>query len=86
MAITDTVQPVVRPRGDLTLDDREALLRAMSRREDVESEYRLLVVRCIEASSFRAVAEVTGHSTDTLQRWKATVDSHRREHGGLSDD
>lgn len=46
------------------------VMRDWEEAEAVRAELRQAVVNMIERSSFRAVAEVTGFSTNTLQRWK----------------
>ena len=42
----------------------------MDKHHAAERAYRAAVLAAVEASSFRAVAEVTGLSTNTIQRWK----------------
>lgn len=68
--MTASVQPVARPKGDLTQADYNRLVRAVGRWELAEQEMKQAVAAAVEASSFRAVSEATGFSTNTLQRWK----------------
>lgn len=47
------------------------LLRSLSRSaEDAQAEFKAGVVAALDEGSFSAVAEATGLSKDTLQRWK----------------
>lgn len=67
----DTVTRVPRPRGLLPDGTRRQILRAGKAREDAEQNYRAVVVAALEAgASFREVANLTGLSPTTLQKWK----------------
>lgn len=60
-------------RGALTDDDRRRLLEAKTASEEAEAvraHYRSVCVEMMTKSSIRVVAELTGVSTNTLQRWK----------------
>lgn len=60
-------------RGALTDDDRRRLLEAKTASEEAETiraHYRSVCVEMMAKSSIRVVAELTGVSTNTLQRWK----------------
>lgn len=71
---TATVRTV--PRARQSLDDAQLrrLTRALERREKAktaaETAYRTEVLAVLAESSFAVVAEATGLSTNTLQRWK----------------
>lgn len=76
---TATVRTV--PRARQSLDDRQIarLARALERREKAETAavqaYRTEVLAVLAESSFAVVAEATGLSTNTLQRWKREATS-----------
>lgn len=61
-------------RATLSSDDLERLNNAKAAHEAAEAarlEYRQVCVEMMSKSSVRLVAELTGLSTNTLQRWKA---------------
>lgn len=65
------LQPVVRPRGVLTIDQHQRLMKLRIAAEDAQAFYREAVVETLaEGASFSEVAKATGLSTNTLQRWK----------------
>jgi hypothetical protein len=65
-----TIRRVSRPRGELTPAQIRRLERAAVKREAGEAEYRTEVLDALAESSFSAVSQATGLSTNTLQRWK----------------
>lgn len=79
VARSATVHSVtVTQRGELSAEDREALIAAVDRweRANLElAEVRQVVVAALERASFREVAGATGFSTNTLQRWKREAQS-----------
>jgi DNA invertase Pin-like site-specific DNA recombinase len=70
MTTSDTIRPMPRPRGVLSVQTITELGKVRNALSDAERRYRLRVVRALEEGSFTAVAEATGLSKDTLQRWK----------------
>lgn len=70
MQTTDTIGRVPRPRGVLSEQTLNDLMRYGDRRRAAEAVYRKCVVRALAEGSYSAVAEATGLSKDTLQRWK----------------
>lgn len=63
----------VNQQGQLTPDDEARLkaARAAAKEADrIRAEFRAVCVEMIEKSSFRRVSELTGVSTNTLQKWK----------------
>ncbi len=65
-------------RVPLTPEDEKRLQTARADFEAtkaVHDRYRQVCVEMVQKSSLRVVAELTGLSTNTLQRWKREVDS-----------
>lgn len=64
----------VTQRGELSAEDKAELvgdtLAVWAEAEALRTYVRSRCVEMVDKSSFRAVAEVTGFSTNTLQRWK----------------
>jgi hypothetical protein len=69
-AASATIQPVARPRGELSEVENDRLLTAWGEWQFQQHVWRKAALAAVEASSFRAVSEATGISTNTLQRWK----------------
>lgn len=68
----------VTQRGELTESDAHklrAVMRDWERSLETQEEVRQVVVNMVGRSSFRAVSEATGFSTNTLQRWKREAKS-----------
>lgn len=66
-----TIQPMPRPRGALSDVRKHELEFARDRVEHTQREYRHKVLQALEdGGSFSWVSEVTGLSTNTIQRWK----------------
>lgn len=65
-----TIQPVPRPRGVLSEQTLDDLIRLCSEADEAERIFKARVVNAISEGSFSEVARVTGLSTNTLQRWK----------------
>lgn len=64
--------------NQLTESDAHKLREVMRQWDETEAtreELRQIVANMVGRSSFRAVAEVTGLSTNTLQRWKREAKS-----------
>ncbi len=57
-------------RGDLEPADQARLLAAKEDANLTAANYRAVAVEMMHKSSVRAVARITGLSTNTLQRWK----------------
>lgn len=55
---------------DLTQDRAERLLNSQAEHLAARARYRAEALAAVEASSFAVVSELTGLSTNTLQRWK----------------
>lgn len=70
MQTTDTIGRVPRPRGVLSDETVEDLKYRKNRVELAQVSYRISVLAALDEGSFSAVAEATGLSKDTLQRWK----------------
>lgn len=71
MTSRDTLPPVVRARGVLSDAQLRRLAKAAAKRDQAAEEYRAEVVKVLaEGGSFSEVANATGLSTNTLQRWK----------------
>lgn len=70
MTTSDTIRRVARPRGVLTQQTKNELAVCKAELARWEREYREAAVRALSEGSFSAVAEATGLSKDTLQRWK----------------
>lgn len=70
MAENATIGRVSRPRGVLTNEQVTRLRELRDLAEGAQAAYRMQTVLAVEASSFATVSEVTGLSTNTLQRWK----------------
>lgn len=70
MTNSDTIGRVARPRGVLSKETFLDLAHRKSELEELTARYRWAVVQALSEGSFSAVAEVTGLSKDTLQRWK----------------
>lgn len=71
MPVTDTLRRVTRPRGELDNDRRKHLARLAQKAEAAKADLRTEALKALaEGGSFSWVAEVTGLSTNTLQRWK----------------
>ena len=68
--MADTIGRVPRPRGVLSDETLKRLARWKRDRDRTEANYRRAVVFALREGSFSAVAEATGLSKDTLQRWK----------------
>lgn len=65
-----TIRRVSRPPQDLTVAQEKAIERAGEKRAKAEADYRAAVVQAHrEGASFAKLAEFTGHSTQTLQKW-----------------
>ena len=63
----------VTQRGELSADDLDRLLQARAADQEadaVRAHYRSVCVEMVSKSSLRNVAQLTGLSTNTLQRWK----------------
>lgn len=63
----------VTQRGELTDVDKDWLEEGMDQWRTADAIRNRIRKRCVEVmerSSIRAVAEATGFSTNTLQRWK----------------
>lgn len=63
----------VTQRGRLTEGEATQLAQAMETWQQTQmarAKVRALCVRLVERASFREVSEMTGFSTNTLQRWK----------------
>ena len=74
--MTATVRPVARPRGELSEGRAQTLREFRQRVEQAQEDYREEVVAALAAGgSFSWVSEVTGLSTNTLQRWKREAKS-----------
>lgn len=67
---TDTIRSVARPRGVLSEETLRELALSKKNLEHREAVYRRTVLAALSEGSFSAVAEATGLSKDTLQRWK----------------
>lgn len=67
-----TVQRVPRPRGELTSARARRLAHLVKARSDAEANLRIeaLLALTEDGASFREVSDLTGLSTNTLQRWK----------------
>lgn len=66
-----TIPAVNRPRGELDDDRRQALVEYAADAERAKSELRAAALRALaDGGSFSWVSDVTGLSTNTLQRWK----------------
>jgi hypothetical protein len=66
-----TIRPMPRPRGTLSPAREHRLGVARYRAEQAQARYRDEVVGALaDGASFSWVSEVTGLSTNTLQRWK----------------
>lgn len=66
-----TLHPVTRPRGELDADRRKQLARLAGKAEAAKTDLRTAALAALaDGGSFAWVAEVTGLSTNTLQRWK----------------
>lgn len=68
--MTATIPRVPRQRGVLRPATVWALKNAQKKATAAEGRYREVVIAALEEGSFSAVSEVTGLSTNTLQRWK----------------
>jgi hypothetical protein len=71
MTTDATIQSMPRARGVLSDVRKHELEFARDRVEHTQREYRRKVLGALEdGASFSWVSEVTGLSTNTLQRWK----------------
>lgn len=71
MASDATIRRVSRPRGELDADRRKRLARLAEKANDAKAELRAEALQALaDGGSFAWVSEVTGLSTNTLQRWK----------------
>lgn len=71
MTETATIQTMPRVRGVLSDVRKHELEMARDRVELAQGQYRDRVLQALEdGASFSWVAEVTGLSTNTIQRWK----------------
>jgi len=69
--IDATIPRVSRPRGELDAARRKRLAKAAERADNAKADLRAEALRALaDGGSFAWVAEVTGLSTNTLQRWK----------------
>jgi uncharacterized protein YerC len=69
--VTATVPRVSRPRGELDADRCKRLARLAEKADTAKADLRAEAVRALaDGGSFAWVSEVTGLSTNTLQRWK----------------
>jgi hypothetical protein len=74
--MTTTIRHVSRPRGELDDDRRRALAECAARAEQAKAELRAAALWALaDGGSFAWVSEVTGLSTNTLQRWKREAGS-----------
>lgn len=70
--MTTTIRRVPRPRGELNPEQARRLDRANEKRWAADAAYREVVVGLLnEGVSFSELSRATGHSTRTLQNWKA---------------
>lgn len=58
-------------RATLSAEDEVRLLEAKAEEDAARARYRAVCVEMMDKSSVRVVADLTGLSTNTLQRWKA---------------
>lgn len=66
-----TIRAVSRPRGELDDDRRQALVEYAENAGRAKGELRAAALQALaDGGSFAWVAEATGLSTNTLQRWK----------------
>ena len=70
MTKTDTIGRVPRPRKTLSVDMLAELGKRRDALSDAQRRYRLTVIQALSEASFSEVANATGLSKDTLQRWK----------------
>lgn len=65
------IERVPRPRGELSPGRANTLREFRQRADEAQDDYRREVLEALAAGgSFSWVSEVTGLSTNTLQRWK----------------
>lgn len=72
--MADTIGRMPRPRGLLSERTIMRLAFARERAEEAQASYRSEVVIALQEGSFSAVADATGLSKQTLQRWKKESD------------
>lgn len=66
-----TMRPMSRPRGELDADRRKRLARLAEKADAAKADLRAEALRALaDGGSFAWVSQVTGLSTNTLQRWK----------------
>lgn len=66
-ALAATIQPVPRPRGEITKDQMTRWIRAENKVDDAKDELRRVTVAILaEGASFSEVSKATGLSTNTF--------------------
>lgn len=58
------------PKRLVADEDRETILSAKSAHEAAYAAYQSAVLASLQSAGVRAVAELTGLSTNTIMRWK----------------
>lgn len=65
----------VTQQGQLSDYDRERLLNSQREAAEQAAFFQALCVEMVNKSSYRIVSQLTGLSTNTLQRWKREAKS-----------